>query len=170
MHENETRVRTQTGVLVVTDDHVRLERGALVRRTVQQIPRARVTRVHLTSRFHGTPALIGGLLLAGSIVLTVATATLAALLEAPASVLTSLALVLVVTGSLFLLSMPLAWRAVLEVASRETRIRVHTGYKRRPRLEKARARLHEPPTGGDVDLVKPHAPINTPSGSRPGSG
>ncbi len=145
MDQHETRVRTRNGVLVVTDDHVRLERGPVLRRTTKQIPRGSLTRVRLTSRFHAAGVVIGILLLAASVALTVATATVAAMFQAPVSLLTSLALVLVVTGLLCMLALPLSWRAILEVAAGQKRIRVYTGFRKRPQLEAALARLHERP-------------------------
>lgn len=145
MDSDGTRLVTPQGVLAVTPEEVRLERARPLRRRVTTIPRGSILIARLGSRFHALPLFVGGLLLAASLAATALAATAAIPTLATGRLLTSLALVLLVAGTLFVLALPLSWRAVLEVCSERETIRVETGFRRRERLEKALALLHAEP-------------------------
>ncbi len=146
MNGDGTRLLTPQGVLAVTPHEVRLERARPLRlRPVTTIPRDSILIARLGSRFHSRPLFIGGLLLIGSLAATALAVTAAFPTLATGHLLRSLALVLLVGGMLFVLALPLSWRAVLEVSSGKDTIRVETGFRRRERLAQALALLHSDP-------------------------
>lgn len=163
MDSDGTHVPTPQGTLEVTPQVVRLRRGPpFGRRTVTEIPRHAILIARLGSRFHTLPLVIGGLFLAGALAATALVTTTTGPTLATDHLLRSLALVLVIAGALLLLSLPLSWRAVLEVRSGQDTIRVETGFRRRERLAQALNCLQSQPDPQHTGPV--HNAVNTPSG------